>query len=413
MATAAQTDLARERVTFEDVAVYFSQDEWGILDDAQRVLYIDVMLDSLALTVSVGGQGIEAEEAPSEPSVLIRIVSQAVTSKPSLPVQKTRPCERCVEVAKDILLLAEHHGVLPGQESHVCAACGSLFLPSQRPNPHQRQWSGGRCIQRDNGTVLVSSCESPVSDNIVPCEEAEGSPSSLVLPQKETTHRGQSPHRNRKAPETPQERHRCSECVQVSKEEAGPGVRGDSPRAESPYKCNECGKSFIFKRRLLEHQRIHTGEKPHECPECGKFFRQRSTLSEHQKIHRKERPHKCSECEQSFIYKKCLIAHQRIHTGEKPYKCYECGKSFRQRSNLSQHQKCHSEERLYKCSECEKSFNAKKRLREHLRAHTGEKPHESPQRGKAFQQRSCLTEHLKCHSEEGPGQCSSCGKTLP
>ncbi|KAB1274849.1 Zinc finger protein 549 [Camelus dromedarius] len=41
-------------VTFEDVAVYFSQEEWGLLSDAQRLLYHDVMLDTLSLLASLG-----------------------------------------------------------------------------------------------------------------------------------------------------------------------------------------------------------------------------------------------------------------------------------------------------------------------------------------------------------------------
>ncbi|XP_066461423.1 oocyte zinc finger protein XlCOF22-like isoform X2 [Eleutherodactylus coqui] len=188
------------------------------------------------------------------------------------------------------------------------------------------------------------------------------------------------------------------------------GEHERSNTGEKLYSCPVCGKCFTWKSHLVIHQRIHTGEKPFLCFECGKCFTHKSNLKVHRSIHTGEKPFSCAECGKCFTEKSRLLNHQRIHTGEKSYSCSECGKCFTQQTKLVVHQRIHTGETPFLCLQCGKCFSYKSDLVRHQKIHTGEKPFSCPNCAKCFTLKSNLLQHQKTHTGEKPFSCTECGK---
>ncbi|XP_077111573.1 uncharacterized protein LOC143767254 [Ranitomeya variabilis] len=209
---------------------------------------------------------------------------------------------------------------------------------------------------------------------------------------------------------TGEETFSCLECGKCFRNRSAFVRHQRIHKGEKPFSCSACGKCFNKKTNLVTHQRIHTGEKPFSCSECGKCFTQKTGLVEHQRIHTGKKPYSCSECWKCFTKKTNLVEHQRIHTGVKPFSCSECDKCFTEKTHLVRHKRIHTGEKPFSCSECGKCFSQKTSLVTHQRIHTGEKPFSCSECGKCFNQKTGLVTHLKMHVGEKPFSCSECGK---
>ncbi|KAM4030884.1 oocyte zinc finger protein XlCOF7.1-like isoform 2-T2 [Anomaloglossus baeobatrachus] len=172
-------------------------------------------------------------------------------------------------------------------------------------------------------------------------------------------------------------------------------------------------RSFPFKTSFVTHEKWHTEEKRFCCSECGKYFNRKSQLITHERVHTGEKPYSCFDCGKCYADQSNFVKHKKRHTGKKPYSCSECGKCYGDNTNLVRHQRTHTGEKPYLCSECGKLFNQKSHLVKHQRIHTEEKPYSCPECGKCWSHKQSLVRHRKIHTEEKEYSCLECGKCFP
>ncbi|XP_035713917.1 zinc finger protein 708 isoform X1 [Folsomia candida] len=105
------------------------------------------------------------------------------------------------------------------------------------------------------------------------------------------------------------------------------------------HKCEVCGHVFQSASVLKQHMNKHSATKNFTCEICGAGFKYPSGLKVHRISHepKAELPYVCKICGKTFACKQFLLKHEEVHAIILSYECPTCGKKFKATNNLRQH----------------------------------------------------------------------------
>ncbi|KAG8506104.1 Zinc finger protein 717, partial [Galemys pyrenaicus] len=365
-------------VSFEDVTVNFTWEEWQELNDAQRTLYWDVMLETYSFLLSLGHcvkgpevsmrleQGAEpwtVEEPPSQKLSDAHNVDYLIIANPTnqgrqfwqvLTGNNKISTNKRTDTGEKMNLDSYHSlnqstkiGIISSRMPENSSVHRNIFTPG---NPHEEHDGKEEEIFHRIGDSLrypehlshqeiqnllqpSEICEQGKAlskETIFTCREiAEGNAceyseyrDTYDKPSFVVQHRTQA----RQSPSLYNERGEAADVKPLHLNIDG-YVEGEQ------QKCYENGANLSNKFHIHQHESAQLGQHPFEFNRFGETSLQTSVLTEHQKIQADDQPYECGETYEGSLHSR----HERTLITEELFGFKSCMKTFSWTTALTLH----------------------------------------------------------------------------
>ncbi|XP_044116025.1 zinc finger protein 883-like [Neovison vison] len=178
-----------------------------------------------------------------------------------------------------------------------------------------------------------------------------------------------------------------------------------------------------YERRFTEEstfqndQRLFTGDIIIQCTASQRTLNQGSSVHRCVKAWFTGNHYECDKCGEGFHPSCNLSVHNGHHLGDSPHKYNECGKACNQSSSIGDHQRIHEGKNAFSSNKPGTMFSQSSSLNINEIIPWGKETYifkecECQECGKTFNNHSGLNRHHRIHNREKPYQCHECGKSF-